>query len=110
MKDSNLKEFNKWFMDNIASDDGGYNKPEYEAAKWAWEEQQKKIDEKIWLFKNANSQADDLAKMVVALRAKLNRLKETADWHIEDCCCNHPMSQYELGWFEAMTRVKEILK
>ena len=61
----------------------------------------------VWkMFKAQQKQYEGLLE----LQNKLNKLKETADWHIEDCCCNHPVSQYELGWFEAMTRVKEILK
>lgn len=56
-----------------------------------------------WKLTIAESLNEDLI-------SKLNKLKETADWHIEDCSCSHPMSQYQLGWFEAMSLVKEILE
>ena len=31
------RDFEEWFMKEIADDDGDYNKPVYEAAKWAWQ-------------------------------------------------------------------------
>ena len=34
---------------------------------------------------------------------------KTVNWHIEDCTCSHPMSKYQLGWFEAMSLIKEKL-
>ena len=37
----------------------------------------------------------------------LKDVKLTAEWHIEDCACFHPMSKYQLGWFEAMNLIKE---
>ena len=36
-------------------------------------------------------------------------ISDTADWHIEDCACSHPMSQRELGWLEAMSLIKKKL-
>ena len=36
-------------------------------------------------------------------------ISDTADWHIEDCACSHPISQRELGWLEAMSLIKEKL-
>lgn len=44
------------------------------------------------------------------LQRKLKGVSESADWHIEDCACSHPMSKYQLGWFEAMTLVKKKLE
>lgn len=44
------------------------------------------------------------------LQRKLKGISESADWHIEDCACSHPMSKYQLGWFEAMTLVKNKLE
>lgn len=41
------------------------------------------------------------------LKAILKDVKLTAEWHIEDCACSHPMSKYQLGWFEAMNLIKE---
>lgn len=41
------------------------------------------------------------------LKAILKDVKLTAEWHIEDCACFHPMSEYQLGWFEAMNLIKE---
>lgn len=43
------------------------------------------------------------------LKAILKDVKLTAEWHIEDCACSHPMSKYQLGWFEAMNLIKEKL-
>ena len=55
----------------------------FEHYEAAWEEQQKGID---------------------------NVLK-TIEWHLEDCACFHPMSKYQLGWFEAMSLIKsELIK
>ena len=31
------RDFEEWFMKEIADDEGDYNKPVYEAAKWAWQ-------------------------------------------------------------------------
>ena len=31
------RDFEEWFMREIADDEGDYNKPVYEAAKWAWQ-------------------------------------------------------------------------
>ena len=41
------------------------------------------------------------------LKAILKDVKLTTEWHIEDCACFHPMSEYQLGWFEAMNLIKE---
>ena len=41
------------------------------------------------------------------LKAILKDVKLTAELHIEDCACFHPMSKYQLGWFEAMNLIKE---
>ena len=41
------------------------------------------------------------------LKTILKDVKLTAEWHIEDCACFHPMSKYQLGWFEAMNLIKE---
>ena len=41
------------------------------------------------------------------LKVILKDVKLTAEWHIEDCACFHPMSEYQLGWFEAMNLIKE---
>ena len=41
------------------------------------------------------------------LKAILKDVKLTAEWYIEDCACSHPMSKYQLGWFEAMNLIKE---
>ena len=41
------------------------------------------------------------------LKSILNDIKLTAEYHIEDCACFHPMSKYQLGWFEAMNLIKE---
>ena len=32
-----MSNFEEWFMKEIADDEGDYNKPVYEAAKWAWQ-------------------------------------------------------------------------
>ena len=44
------------------------------------------------------------------LQKRIDKLKSTAEWHIEDCACSHPISKYQLGWFEAMSLVLEVLK
>lgn len=31
------RDFEEWFMKEIADDEGDYNKPVYEAAKWSWQ-------------------------------------------------------------------------
>ena len=41
------------------------------------------------------------------LKTILKDVKLTAEWHIEECACFHPMSKYQLGWFEAMNLIKE---
>ena len=41
------------------------------------------------------------------LKAILKDVKLTAELDIEDCTCSHPMSKYQLGWFEAMHLIKE---
>lgn len=43
------------------------------------------------------------------VKDQFDRVLKTANWHIEDCCCSHPMSKYQLGWFEAMSLIKEKL-
>ena len=40
---------------------------------------------------------------------KFDDILKTVNWHIEDCTCSHPMSKYQLGWFEAMSLIKEKL-
>lgn len=39
-RSGNMIDFEQWYEQEIGSE----NKPEYEAAKWAWEYQQKKLD------------------------------------------------------------------
>lgn len=71
-----MSEFEEYWNDGFNSYDDAKD-----AAKDAWEEQQKGID---------------------------NVLK-VIEWHLEDCACFHPMSNYQLGWFEAMSLIKEEL-
>ena len=47
----------------------------------------------LTMFEDQQKEFDDILK--------------TVNWHIEDCTCSHPMSKYQLGWFEAMSLIKE---
>ena len=50
---------------------------------------------------------DSYEEEINRLKVILKDVKLTAEWHIEDCACFHPMSEYQLGWFEAMNLIKE---
>ena len=39
----------------------------------------------------------------------IDNVLKTIEWHLEDCACFHPMSKYQLGWFEAMSLIKKEL-
>lgn len=84
MNDSHMN-FNDWFLKEVADDDGGYNKPVYESAKWAWEYKQKELDE------------------------KLKKLNDTVDWHIEDCYIGED-TEYNNAWLESMLLIKHELE
>ena len=40
---------------------------------------------------------------------RIDDILKTVNWHIEDCACSYPMSKHQLGWFEAMSLIKEKL-
>lgn len=78
-------KFNEWFLKEIA-DDGGYNKPVYESAKWAWEYQQAKIDKALEEMEHQLGDEDyeDMERpeydaMLYALRNIKEILKEGRD-------------------------------
>ena len=61
----------------------------------------------------AESRQDEVDKLqaeIDGLQKRIEKLESRAKWHIEDCACSHPMSEYQLGWFDAMNLVLETLK
>ena len=48
-------------------------------------------------------------KMFKEQQKVIDNVLKTIEWHLEDCACFHPMSKYQLGWFEAMSLIKEEL-
>lgn len=97
-------------MEDVCYDD---DRDMYDAKKAHWSSHEMSalfVNGAWYMFKEQYKIQQEQHNEILELQNKLSKLKETADWHIEDCSCNHPMSQYQLGWFEAMSLVKEILK
>ena len=54
-------------------------------------------------FESRQAEVDELQK-------RIDDALRKARWHIEDCECCHPMSNYQLGWFDSMILIEGILK
>ena len=71
------------------------------------EEKDKRIKELELMLFDSDLHLEAAIEEINRLKAILKDVKLTAEWHIEDCACFHPMSKYQLGWFEAMNLIKE---
>lgn len=68
-RSGNMIDFEQWYEQEIGSE----NKPEYEAAKWAWEYQQAKIDE---INEVANGWKDEYRIMSLRYERSKKRIDE----------------------------------
>lgn len=73
----------------------------------AYETKDKRIKELELILFDYNLRLEAAIEEINSLNAVLKDVKLTLEWHIEDCACFHPMSNYQLGWFEAMNLIKE---
>ena len=71
------------------------------------ETKDKRIKELELMLFDSDLHLEAAKEEINRLKSILKDVKLTAEWHIEDCACFHPMSKYQLGWFEAMNLIKE---
>ena len=70
-------------------------------------DQDKRIKELELMLFDSDLHLEAAIEEINRLKAILKDVKLTSECHIEDCACFHPMSKYQLGWFEAMNLIKE---
>ena len=106
-----MSEFEEYWNEGFNSYDDAKG-----AAKDTWQHQQAEIDaitkQRDSFIKAHHIVMNDVCEnkaKIDELQARVDNVLKTIEWHLEDCACFHPMSNYQLGWFEAMSLIKEEL-